>query len=67
MIDKFITWKKHTRTVENKIAKNTGLLNRAKQLLNSSFLKSIYFPYINTYLNYGNIAWASTQKTKLIY
>ena len=67
MIDKFITWKKHTRTVENKIAKNTGLLNRAKQLLNSSFLKSIYFLYINTYLNYGNIAWASTQKTKLIY
>ena len=67
MIDKFITWKKHTRTVETKIAKNTGLLNRAKQLLNSSFLKSIYFSYINTYLNYGNIAWASTQKTKLIY
>ena len=67
MIDKFITWKKHTRAVENKIAKNTGLLNRAKQLLNSSFLKSIYFSYINTYLNYGNIAWASTQKTKLIY
>ena len=65
MIDKFITWKKHTRTVENKIAKTTGLLNRAKQLLSSSFLKSIYFSYIHTYLNYGNIAWASTQKNKL--
>ena len=42
-----------------------GLLYRAKQLLNTSFLKSIYFSNIHTYLNYANIAWASTQKTKL--
>ena len=27
--------------------------------------KSIYFSYIHTYLNYANIAWASTQKTIL--
>ena len=44
------------RTVENKIAKNIGLLYRAKQLLNTSSLKNIYFSYIHTYLNYANIA-----------
>ena len=65
MIDECITWKDHIRTVERKIAKNIGILYRAKQLLNSSSLKSIYFSYTHTYLTYANIAWASTQKTKL--
>ena len=63
IIDECITWKGHIRTVENKIAKNIGLLYPDKQLLNTSSLKSIYFSYIHKYLNYANIAWASTQKT----
>ena len=46
---------------EIKLKKNIGLLYRAKQLLNTSSLKSIYFSYIHTYLNYTNIAWTSTQ------
>ena len=63
MIDECITWKDHIRTVENKIAKNIGLLYRAKQLLyrakqllNISSPKSIYFSYIHTYNNCPNIA-----------
>ena len=50
MIDECITWKDHIGTVENKIAKNLGWLYRAKELLNSSSPKSIYFLYIPTYL-----------------
>ena len=34
---------------EIKLKKNIGLLYRAKQLLNTSSLKSIYFSYIHTY------------------
>ena len=30
-----------------------------------SYLKNIYFSYIHSYLNYANIAWASTSITKL--
>ena len=26
---------------------------------------NLYFSFIHTYINYGNIAWASTTKTKL--
>ena len=46
MIDECITWKDHIRTAENKITKNIGILYRAKKLLNTSSLKSIYFSYI---------------------
>ena len=66
ILDTYIFSRKdHIRTVENKIAKNIRLLYQAKQLLNTSSLKMIYFSYIHTYLNYTNIAWASSQKIKL--
>ena len=65
MLDENITWEKHIRTIESKLAKNIGLLYRAKPLLQVKFLKSIYFVYIHSYLNYANIAWRSTYRTKL--
>ena len=65
MLDENITWEKHIRTIESKLAKNIGLLYRAKPLLQVKSLKSIYFAYIHSYLNYANIAWGSTYRTKL--
>ena len=65
MLDENILWKEHIKTVENKLSKNNGLLCNSKQLLDNESLKSIYFFYIHSYLNYGNIAWASTKPTKL--
>ena len=41
------------------------MLYCAKYLLNESSLKCIYFAYIHSYLNYANIAWASTYQAKL--
>ena len=65
MLGKHISWIDHVRTVENKIAKNIGLLYRVSQLLNEDSLKTVYFSYIHSYFNYANIAWASTYATKL--
>ena len=59
MLDKRISWIDHVRTVENKIVKNIGLLYRVSQFLNEDSLKTVYFSYIHSYLNYANIAWAS--------
>ena len=50
------------KSVEKKLAKNIGLLYRAKYLLDDSSLKIIY---IHSNLNYANIAWGSTYRTKL--
>ena len=55
MLDEQISWIDHTRTVENKIAKNIGLLYRVSQFLNEDSLKAVYFSYIHSYLNYANI------------
>ena len=65
MLDDHISWIDHVRTVENKTAKNIGLLYRVSQFLNEDSLKNVYFSYIHSYLNYENIAWTSTYATKL--
>ena len=68
-IDENLTSRDNFRTVENKIAKNIGLLYQGKyqgkHYLDDNCLKQIYFACTHAYLNYANIAWASTHKTKL--
>ena len=51
--------------VETKLVKNIRLLYRTKALLEEKSLKSIYFAYTHSYVNYANIAWDSTYRTKL--
>ena len=43
MLNENINWQDHIHKVENNIAKNIGLLYRAKYLLNESSLKCLYF------------------------
>ena len=64
IIDENLTWKSHIEVVENKISKNIGVLYKASDLLDFKNLK-IYFFFIQVYISYANIAWASTFKTKL--
>ena len=49
MLDEHLFWNDYVRTIENKIAKNTGLY-----FLNEDSLKTVFFSYIYSYLNYAN-------------
>ena len=48
-----------------KVCKIIGILYRTRCILNKFLRKQLYFSFINCYLNYANIAWASTNKSKL--
>ena len=65
ILDEHLTWKKHIQLIENKVSKNVGILYKASKLINSKCLRSIYFCFIHSYINFANIAWASTNKTNL--
>ena len=65
LIDENLTWKNHIEILENKIAKNIGVLFKASKLLNTRCLKDIYFALIHSYINYANITWGSSFKTGL--
>ena len=65
MLGEHIAWNDHIHAIEKKLAKHIGLLYRARQFLDKESLNTIYFSYSHSYLNYANIAWASTYFTKL--
>ena len=62
IVDENLNWKNHIELLENKISKNIGVLFKASKLLNIRCLKNVYFALIHSYINYANIAWASTCK-----
>ena len=64
-IDENVTWKPHINTISTKISKTIGILYRARLIIPRKQLNQLYFSFVHSYLNYANLAWGSTQKTKL--
>ena len=60
LLDENLSWKEHLKHIENKIAKIIGLMDKANPFLDKDSLLSLYFSYIHSYINYTNLAWAST-------
>ena len=63
LLDENLNWKEHIKYTKNKIAKNLGLLYKARPFLEKNVLLALYYSYIQTYINYPNIAWGSTCRT----
>ena len=65
LLDDDLSWKERMKYLENKIAKNIGLMYRAKPFLHKESLLALYYSYIQTYLNYDDLAWGSTYVANL--
>ena len=64
-IDEHLDWHNQITYVNNKIAKNVGILFRLRYHLNMQMLTNLYYTLIYPYLNYGLMSWGTTYKTKL--
>ena len=64
-IDENVTWKPHINTISIKTSKSIGILYRAMLTIPRKELNQLYFSFVHSYLNYANLRWGSTQKTKL--
>ena len=65
LLDENLNWKEHIKYTENQIAKHFGLLYKATPFLERNALLALYCSYIQTCINYANIAWGSTCRTNL--
>ena len=65
LVDENLTWKHHINYVHCKVSKGIGILYKAKYILIKKLLKQLYYSFVNSYLSYGNMIWASNSKTKL--
>ena len=65
LLDQHLTWKEPIKLTDNKIAKNIGILHKARRSLDKKALLCLYYSYIHSYLNCANTAWRSTNITYL--
>ena len=65
LLDERLSSENHISVVENKVSKNIGILHKAKNIFRKGGLKTQYFLFAHSYLNYGDIAWGSTTRTEL--
>ena len=64
-ISGYLSQKKHIDIVSNIISKSIGILYKSRDVLSQQCLKQLYSSFIHNYVNYGDIAWATTSKSKL--
>ena len=64
-IDENLSWKQHIDIRSSKISKSIGILYKSRGVLRNQCLKQPYFLLIHNNVNYANIAWTSTRKSKL--
>ena len=65
LIDENLSWKQHINDVSTKISKSIDILYKSRGMVKQPSLEQLYFSFIHCHLNYANIAWASTYKSKL--
>ena len=64
-IDKHLNWQPQIQHVNNKLAKNLGILSKLRYYIDLNILKQIYYALIYPYLSYGILAWGCASKTRL--
>ena len=55
LFEEHLSWKNYISVVQNKVSKNIGILHKAKNIFSKGGLKTLYFCFVHSYLNYGNI------------
>ena len=65
LIDNKINWSFHIKAVSLKLAKGSGLLAKARHFVPSDTLRSLYFSFINPYIDYNLLNWGMATPTNL--
>ena len=65
ILDEKLTWRNHMQYIKGKIAKNMGIITKARKIVNKEKLLTVYYSFIYPYLNYSITAWGCANKTIL--
>ena len=65
ILDSHFTWKAHINYIKSKLSKSTGILYKARRLLNQKSLLSLYYAFIYPYFLYCITIWGGANITTL--
>lgn len=60
IIDSKLRWENHVNLIKSKLRKMIFIFYQLSQILNEKDLKVIYYAYVQSYLQYGLIAWGGS-------
>ena len=64
-LDEHLQWEPQIQHVNNKLAKNVGIINKLRNYLDFHMLIQLYYTLIYPYLNYDLASWGTAYKTRL--
>lgn len=64
-LDEHLNWEYQIKHINNKIAKNIGIIYKLRYYLDFNMLKQLYYTLVYPYLNYGLMSWGNTYTSKL--
>jgi len=64
-IDDKLTWSNHIAYLENELSRSVGIFYRIRQYLSDSALKSVYFSFVYSHLQFAIVAWGGVGITTL--
>ena len=65
LIDNTLCWKTHIHHVNMKLSKGIGVLAKLRHYLPKKMLRTLYFAFIQPYINYSLINWGSAANYNL--
>ena len=65
LIDNKLNWSFHIKDVSLKISKGAGLLAKIRHYAPGCILRSLYFSFINPYIDYNLLNWGMASSTNL--
>ena len=64
-IDRHLHWRPQIKHINNKLAKNRGIITKLRYYVNLHTMKQLYYSFIYPYLTYAITSWGSACKTRL--
>ena len=65
LIDNKLNWKHHIQYIKTKLSKSIGILCRIRHFATKTILTSLYYSFIQSYIDYNLLNWSSTCATNL--
>ena len=65
LFDNKLSWKEHITLVNCKLRKGIGILSKIRDLVPKNVLKSLYYSFIQPFVDYNLLNWNCTPTTNL--
>ena len=66
-LDEHLTWKFHVNKIRSKISQAIYALNKVKNILPLSTMKTIYYSLVHSNLTYGILAWGNSASANSLF